>query len=170
MSYSRLLIPALFLALTATAVAQDSKRGDHNGKRADRITSLDTNGDGEISSEEAKASQLERFAKVDANNDGTITQDEIQASAERRRTEARDNRFARIDTDGNGSLSEAEFLATDRGNDMFKRLDANNDGTVSAEELAARPEGRRGRRGQGRRRGQAPAAPTVSEAETGSGS
>lgn len=66
------------------------------------------------------------------NSDGVITKE----SMEQRQAE----RFARMDTDGDGRLSVDELhagLLRERAERMHKWLDRDGDGFVSAEELAA---------------------------------
>ena len=58
-------------------------KGEHLGHM---LKKLDTDGDGRISREEAKAAPrlAERFDAIDANKDGFITMDEIKAAHQRR--------------------------------------------------------------------------------------
>ena len=51
----------------------------------------------------------------------------------------------RADTDGDGRISRAEFLA--QADARFARLDTNGDGVITADEMAARAEAMRERRG-----------------------
>ena len=76
------------------------------------------------------------FATLDADGSGEITVEDLDA--------LRDNRFADIDTNGDGSVTEAEFVAhaeakaRDRAAQMFDRLDADGDGALSRDVLESR--------------------------------
>ena len=152
---SALLAATTFgLAATLSASAQEGPERPDRGERM--VEKLDTNGDGNITKAEVDAHKAGRFAEADANGDGSVTAAELSAFAEAERAERRERRqaemFKRLDTDGNGSVSEAEFLA--RPDRMFERADANGDGVVTAEEREAvkaemkdRPRRRGGRRG-----------------------
>ncbi|MFN4355931.1 EF-hand domain-containing protein [Parvibaculum sp.] len=78
------------------------------------------------------------FEKADANSDGALTLEEMQAAKKHHgKTDAkrdgkkdgkRGDHFSRLDADGDGRISKAEFLASaDR---MFERLDRNSDGKI----------------------------------------
>ncbi len=60
-----------------------------------------------------------------------------------------------MDTDGDGSVSKAEFLAGAEA--RFTKMDKNGDGVLTKDDMPARPEG--GRRGGGRRGGGEEAPP-----------
>lgn len=75
---------------------------------------FDKNGDGQLDESEKQAlraekqaRRAERLAKYDANKDGTLDDAERQQARADRAAE----RFQALDTDGNGSLSLAEFQA-----------------------------------------------------------
>ena len=76
------------------------------------------------------------FATLDTDGSGEITLEDIEA--------ARDNRFADLDSNGDGQVSEAEFIAhsqaqaAERASAMFARLDADGDGALSRDVLEAR--------------------------------
>ncbi|MPS68649.1 MAG: calcium-binding protein [Novosphingobium sp.] len=50
------------------------------------------------------------FREADANRDGIVTIDELHAVVEARRETTIRSRFAAVDTDRNGSISQAEFM------------------------------------------------------------
>ena len=65
----------------------EKMRGEHEKTRGEHWKKLDTNGDGKISKDEAKAAPrlAERFDQIDANKDGFITPDEMKAAHEKMR-------------------------------------------------------------------------------------
>lgn len=81
------------------------------------------------------------FATLDTDGSGEITVEDIEA--------ARGNRFAEMDANGDGQVSEAEFIAhsqaqaAERASAMFARLDADGDGVLSRDVLEAREGGGR---------------------------
>ncbi|PTQ13618.1 calcium-binding protein [Sphingomonas oleivorans] len=103
----------------------------------------------------------ERFAAIDTNRDGAVTKAEHDAYREKKHGERRAALFARLDKDGNGQISQAEFMARpERGEagewghrghhrghgfagfgrgDRFAAMDANKDGRVTLAEASARP-------------------------------
>lgn len=93
---------ATALALGGAAMAQDGRRGPG---------AADTDGDSRVSRAEFIASALQRFDTNDANRDGAITTEEVRAARETRRDERRERVFAALDTNGDGSISRAEFDA-----------------------------------------------------------
>lgn len=97
---------------------------------------------------------LPDFETLDADGDGSITPAEMEAfktkmDADRKaKMEAREAaRFAKADTDGNGSLSADELSTQMRADDearkakrlekMISKLDKNGDGELSADEMSA---------------------------------
>jgi hypothetical protein len=87
-------VAAVLVALPLAALAQEpaatNSAGTSQGTAApgrhhDRFAEWDTNGDGQISREEAQAAgaarALKRFDKLDLNKDGVVTREEIQHGA-----------------------------------------------------------------------------------------
>lgn len=149
---------------------------------------MDANRDGTLNEADRAARKAAMFERLDANKDGQITKAEMTAAhsarqakwegRERKRdakrpamtdaqkAERRDAHFAKIDTDGNGAISRAEFDAMKgmhggkmgkragramarmdsamtqqafvaHALTMFDRADANKDGTVTQAERQA---------------------------------
>ncbi len=85
----------------------------------------DTDKDGTVSLEEAKAAALARFEKLDTDHEGTIDQ-----------KEALDLPIRKLDTDHDRTLDKDEFAAAVAT--AFKAADKNGDGTVDAAEFRSK--------------------------------
>ena len=94
------------------------------------MQAVDTDRDGRISQAEFTAKAVERLQAADGNGDGTVTAEERRAAGEARRAEHMTQRFARLDTNNDGAISQAEFEA--------------------APAMRGGRDGRRGGRGEGR--------------------
>lgn len=107
-------------AAAAARMAERSKEGGMPGRHADRMEKF--------------------FATADKDGDGALTQDEMQAAHENMKTRMGNHegkrgdrgdhggRFGRIDADGDGQVTKAEFAVGSEK--MFERLDANGDGKI----------------------------------------
>ena len=75
---------------------------------------------------------LDRLMALDANGDGAVTRAEAQT--------ARRLQFGRLDTDGDGYLSETERAAAPGGGRMLNQIpDPDGDGRISRDEMMAAP-------------------------------
>jgi Ca2+-binding EF-hand superfamily protein len=127
--------------------APEGAGGQRHGVMMERIKAADTNGDGLISRDEAKALPMlsKHFDEIDTNHDGQLSPDELKAFHEKMRAQheqTRGQRFAehfkRIDTDGDGRISLAEAQANaPRIAAHFNEIDTNGDGFITPEELRA---------------------------------
>lgn len=137
------ILTALGLASAALLTFADEPQGPlgtHAGHARhgmmQRLKAADTNGDGMISRDEAKAlpKLAAHFDEIDANGDGQITRDELKAHFQQVRAE----RWKKLDSDGDGRISKAEAQANaPRLAERFDKLDANGDGYLTPEELRA---------------------------------
>lgn len=130
---------------------------------------MDANGDGNVTRAEIEQATAAQFKAIDANGDQRVTKEEMQAHHEKMRAQwaekrkqagkperpqgehagrhhggKRSDRFARLDTNKDGVLTQAEFSA--RATKRLERLDANKDGTISKEEVAQAKQLRKERR------------------------
>jgi len=132
---------ALATLLAGNAIAGEPSHESHGIMRAD------TNGDGQVSKEEAAAlhdkRQADWFDKTDTNKDGLLSEEEIRAGRDARRDHQRgemkarmEERFKEADGNGDGQLSLDEVQAKlPRLADRFNTLDADKNGMLSKEEL-----------------------------------
>lgn len=99
----------------------------------------DANRDGQITQTEFVDARVQRLTAMDTNRDGSITGAERSSAKQARRAERMAGRFDRLDADGNGSISRAEFEARPGAAGNGQRA-----GRVAArsERMAARREAR----------------------------
>ncbi len=128
-------------------------KGHHGGRDGGRMIEMfDQNKDGSVTQDEVNASVAERFAAADADKDGRVTLEEFKAYRLTEMQPMKVRAFQRLDRDGDGKVTRAEF---DRISDrMFARLDRDVDGELKAMPVLPRgPEGRgaeaRGPEGRG---------------------
>ena len=143
---SILALTAVALAsVTTLALAQSTPGAErHRGAFMERLKAADTNGDGMLSKDEAKALPhiAKNFDAIDANHDGQVTGDELHAFMQAKRGEFAKKGFATLDTNGDGKVSRDEFLA--QASARFDRMDANKDGFLTPDELKAGHHGHHG--------------------------
>ncbi|VVQ20787.1 hypothetical protein PS925_04830 [Pseudomonas fluorescens] len=125
------------------------------------ISTLDSDGDGAISSDElssgltragSTADSNELFSALDKNKDGTVSQDELTASLTPPPPPPpqidSDELFSQLDADGDGSVTATELSSavqtsdsatstTDTSAALLKVLDSDSSGGVSSDELKA---------------------------------
>lgn len=129
----RTVITALVLsAATCPALAQQAQDPiQHLLASFDRV---DADGDGAISRAEYRSVQAARWPQIDRNGDGYLTEDDFpRAAARRARMQLAE--IAYLDTDGDGRISQNEFV--DGQPPLFRRADQNGDGALTRSEVQA---------------------------------
>ncbi len=134
---SRRAALVLLAAVTAGAAGLTLARGGQHGAG---LAGVDSNGDRALSRAEIEGAASARFVAIDADHDGQVTLVEIQAYRERQRSERQAARLARLDTNQDGRIDQAEFVAARA--ERLLRLDRNGDGVLDASD-------RRWRHGRG---------------------
>ncbi len=94
----------------------------------------DLNQDGKVTRAEYDKAAAQRFVAA-AHGGRTIAFEQFVANGNARSSNA--NRFERLDGDGNGTLTLAEYAVPQQR--MFARIDANHDGVITRDELANAP-------------------------------
>jgi Ca2+-binding EF-hand superfamily protein len=135
-----ILLTALGLA-SAAALATAAPEG-RAGAMAERLKQADTNHDGMINREEAKALPriLKDFDAIDTNKDGQVTADELRAFHQSHAGDKGKHRgdfMKKLDTDGDGRISKAEAQAAPRLAEHFDALDTDHNGFITTEEMKA---------------------------------
>ena len=108
-------IGALTLALAVPALAATTGmgKGPHGYHHGGMFQKADTNGDGAITLEEAKAKSADMFAKLDLDGNGSLTQEEMSEAGQKMRAERRKEmagkRFERLDLNDDGSVTREEM-------------------------------------------------------------
>jgi hypothetical protein len=130
--------------LLAAAAAQAGSDSPQDSPHRGHMASLDADGDGVITREEAKSQPrlVEKFDTVDANKDGQLDKDELSAQREAFHSEMKvrgEERWKAADTNGDGALDLAEAqTGMPRLAEKFSSVDADNDGKVTREEIRAK--------------------------------
>jgi Ca2+-binding EF-hand superfamily protein len=114
--------------------APDERRATFAQKRFDK---LDTNHDGVVTKDEYVAAATARFQQLDSQGTGKVTAAQIASSpkAQQRAQHAVDHIVQRLDTNGDGAVSQDEYLAAAKK--RFSRMDRNDDGFIDADEMPA---------------------------------
>jgi Ca2+-binding EF-hand superfamily protein len=114
--------------------------GERGPKMAEMFASFDADKDGKVTQDEIAAHRAAMFTAADTNKDGTLSTDELAARELARFTETLPDRTARMldrqDANGDGSLS-ADEIGEGPMEDHFARIDSDNDGAISQAEAEA---------------------------------
>lgn len=98
------------------------------------VGQADTNGDGNVSKAEFLERRSEAFQDLDADRSGSLTAAEFELAVSLRMKRFSSRAFAKVDTDGNGVISQAEWDQSPPR--AFDKLDKNSDGVLTSTERA----------------------------------
>jgi len=127
-----------------TLSQDEMPRGKHpRGQKGPNFADLDKNGDNVLSQSEVRGRMLDNFAQLDKDGNGTLSQDEMpQAKGGHQHKRPT---FADLDTNKDGSLSEAEYNIQPKGHkakghqgQYFQKMDKNSDGVLDKTEVRGR--------------------------------
>jgi hypothetical protein len=111
------------------------------GGDGDPFAKMDTNGDGKVTKEEHAAGAKQMFAQMDANRDGIVTAAEMDAKKADKPEAGTVSALSAaekikvVDKDGDGRLTAEEHVTGSEA--MFGKMDTNGDGSLSKAEFEA---------------------------------
>ena len=151
---ARKIYAATLCAGCALSLAAFAGDGGH-----DKMSKMDTDGNGQISASEHDAGAKKMFEKMDADHDGQVTATEMDAGHEAREAAAQDTRsqstgaeasrldksekhgmssaqkIKKFDTNGDDAISAAEHATGAK--EMFGKMDKDGSGSLTAAEMRA---------------------------------
>ncbi|MBA3539218.1 MAG: hypothetical protein H0T79_06290 [Deltaproteobacteria bacterium] len=144
-----LALPLTITACKSDAVTTTSAGSAVEGARADESTGPRRSGKIDLPAMRRPRPSLDGEGEGSGRVGGRRDWDPAKREEMKDRFEdMRKQREAKVDTDGDGKISEAERVKArhERADKMRTRMDANGDGKVSAEELGSNASGRFARR------------------------
>lgn len=155
--------------MEAPPQGQGPGHGQHGQMGDAHFARVDTNNDGVLTREEARAAHSAQFATIDTDRDGFLTREEMRSHHQTQVREVRTRVHSQVqtrqttllDANNDGNISRAEWnngpqrMEEQRQKmrqDRFNALDTNHDGQLSATEMQAGHQGQRGH--QNRQAGQ----------------
>ncbi|PQA87265.1 EF-hand domain-containing protein [Hyphococcus luteus] len=133
---------AALMAAGAMAAEGGKGPGQGYGRGFDR---MDVNGDGKLTAEEMSKKHAAFIEQADADGDGAVTKEEMKAFHEARRAEWREKRNP--DENGDGVVDRTEYM--NAAQERFDRMDKDGDGVLSEDEMRRRHHRGHGRRFRG---------------------
>ncbi|GAB5437623.1 EF-hand domain-containing protein [Falsiruegeria mediterranea] len=97
---------------------------------------LDADGNGEITQAEMEAHRTARFAKADTDGDGKLSLEEATAKGQERAAKRAEKMFERHDANKDGFLDAEELPKPRRAGKFFDRMDKDGSGGISEAEFA----------------------------------
>ncbi len=138
--FGRQVLAALVGAAALLTACLAASGSEHGARMEEHFRKADTNNDGSLTREEAKAMPrvAKNFDAIDTDKSGTVTLVEIQATMKKMAKEIHEQgkeRFTAADKDNDGSLTREEAKAMPRVAQNFDAIDADKSGTVTEKEI-----------------------------------
>ena len=140
-------------AVTAAAIGLTTVAAMANSRGPD-FSTLDADGNGEVTLNELQNAGSARFTNADTDGDGFLTEAELVAASQSGAQDRAARMMERMDANDDGKLSQEEVQERRRGDPsrFFERMDADNSGGISEEEFEEARANMRERNG-GKRKG-----------------
>lgn len=124
----------ILVAVALSAAFSVASAASTDGTPAKGFSSLDKNGDGVISRDEAAAHPrlANSFDRLDTNKDGVLSQDELKAARQAHHSDR-----PKLDANGDGMISRDEAKNSPRMMENFDAIDTNKDGMLTRDEMMA---------------------------------
>jgi hypothetical protein len=123
----RRVVTGLALGLMATANAVAAPADTTRTDKSLVMAKIDTDNDGTINWDEAKAAAIGKFGALDTDTEGTLDNSELTGVVS-------PAALKKADPDKDGTLDQAEYLTLVET--MFKSADRDHDGTLDPKELS----------------------------------
>ncbi len=136
------IVGMLFIAMPCVAWSADQMGKKEMDAKFDQLfRTVDSNGDGKISKEEAELkapAMADGFDAIDTNHDSGLTKAEIKAFTAGLEKKRRlfQLRLEKADKDKNGMLSKEEARALPNLSAHFDEIDTNSDGQLNVKEIS----------------------------------
>ncbi len=111
----------VIVAATAGSAAIAQRGSGPGGPAGYGLLQFDSNADGKLTRQEFDTALRARFNELDTNRDGFATNEEKKAARDAHAQQAKAERFAAMDKDGDGKLTQAELDAGSKRNGMGGR-------------------------------------------------
>lgn len=130
-----LIATVLAIATGAVAAPVIAKSQPGADPRMPSFQSLDLDGDGALNQEELRAGGAARFDAIDSNGDGLLSADEMIAHAQQRLETRTAKMIERFDKNGDGELNLEEMPQRRGVITILDMADTNGNGTISKAEF-----------------------------------
>ena len=130
-----LIATLLSLSTAAAATMAVAKPGFDPDRQKPTFEQLDADGDGALTQAEIAAMGQKRFDEADANGDGLLTAEEMTAKAQERMAKRTEAMIERFDKNDDGALSVEEMPQRPGPHKLLEKADTNGDGSISKAEF-----------------------------------